>query len=149
MYLSRKGEKRMYSNIVIASDGSGPSMNAARIAGEIAKAFSSSVTVVTVAYIPETYKDDMGTELREGYLEEWKRVLESTAELVTKQGVEPKTTLLRGENPAKAILDEIEGGAYDLLIVGRTGAGNPASRMMGGVSKKLIEGSNCAVLLVR
>jgi nucleotide-binding universal stress UspA family protein len=139
----------MYKKIMIASDGSGPSMNAARIAGEIAKAFSATVTVVTVAYIPETYKDDMGSELREGYLEEWKRVLASTAGAAAKQGVEPETVLLRGEDPAKVMLGQIESGGYDLLVVGRTGAGSPGAGVMGGVSRKLIEGSHCAVLLVR
>ena len=139
----------MYKKIMIASDGSGPSMSAARIAGEIGKAFSAAVTVVTVAYIPKTYKDDMGSELREGYLEEWKRVLANTAETVARQGVEPQTALLRGEDPAKAMLGQLESGGYDLLVVGRTGAGSPGSGVMGGVSRKLIEGSHCAVLLVR
>lgn len=149
MWLSRKGENRMYSKIMIASDGSGPSMNAARIAGEIAKAFSCSVNIVTVAYLPKTYAGDMGSELKAGYIEEWRRVLTSTAKVVEKTGVKPVSKLLQGEVPAQAILKEAESGGYDLLVVGRTGAGNPASRMMGGVSRKLIEGSTCAVLLVR
>lgn len=138
----------MYSRIMIASDGSGPSMNAARIAGEIAKAFSCSVTVVTVAYVPRIYATDMGAELREGYKEEWKRVLASTADVVGRLGVKPETRLLEGDDPAQAILGALE-GSHDLLVVGRTGAGSPGSKMMGGVSRKLIEGSTCAVLLVR
>ena len=50
---------------------------------------------------------------------------------------------------AEALLDETERGGYDLLVVGRTGAGSPGSKMMGGVSRKLAEGAACSVLTVR
>jgi nucleotide-binding universal stress UspA family protein len=144
-----KGECRMYNKILVASDGSGPSMKAALIAGELAKAFAAQLTVVTVAYLPKIYATDLGSEMREGYVDEWKRVLDNTVKTVKEQGVEPGLRLLREEEPAGAVLEEVKRGGYDLLVVGRTGAGAPGSAMMGGVSRKIAEAAACAVLLVR
>ena len=42
----------MISKILAASDGSAGSMEAARAAAVIAKAFNAELTLVTVAYIP-------------------------------------------------------------------------------------------------
>lgn len=139
----------MFKRILVASDGSSTSLEAARIAGQIAKTFSAALTVATVAYFPRVYASDVGPDMREGYLEEWKRVLADTVAAAEAAGAEPEAKLLREEEPAKALLKEAERGGYDLLIVGRTGAGSPGSKMMGGVSRKLAEGAGCSVLMVR
>ena len=139
----------MFKKIMVASDGSSTSLEAARIAGEMAKSYSAALTVATVAYFPRVYASDVGSDMREGYLDDWKRVLEDTVSAVKAVGAEPEAKLLREEEPAKALLDEAERGGYDLLVVGRTGAGSPGSKMMGGVSRKLAEGAACSVLMVR
>lgn len=139
----------MFSNILIASDGSSPATEAARAAGEIAKAFSAGLTVATVAYLPRAYESDVGAEMREGYMDEWRKVLDNTVAVLNAMGVKPHSRLLREEEPAKALLEEVERGKYDLFVVGRTGAGSPGSKMMGGVSRKLAEAASCSVLIVR
>jgi nucleotide-binding universal stress UspA family protein len=138
----------MYENIIVASDGSSLSMRAAVAAAAIARALSAKLTVVTVAYFPKVYEGDVGSEMREGYTEEWKRVLKETLGQAGADGVQPEGRLLEGE-PAAALLDEVERGKYDLLVVGRTGAGSPRSRMMGGTSRKIVENATCSVLVVR
>ncbi|MFH1313796.1 MAG: universal stress protein [Candidatus Eisenbacteria bacterium] len=139
----------MFKRILVASDGSGTSLKAARIAGEVAKTYSAALTVATVAYFPRVYASDVSSDMMEGYLQEWKRVLKSTVDAVKAIGADPEGRLLREEEPARALLDEAERGGYDLLVVGRTGAGSPGSKMMGGVSRKLAEGAACSVLIVR
>jgi nucleotide-binding universal stress UspA family protein len=144
-----KGVRQMYTKILVASDGSGASIKAAEVGAEMAKAFSASLTVVTVAYVPGTYEDDLSADMREGYTDEWKHVLAATAKAAARIGVEPETKLLREGEPAVAILEEAEKGGYDMLIIGKTGAGSPASKVMGGVSRKIAEKAGCAVLVVR
>jgi nucleotide-binding universal stress UspA family protein len=139
----------MYKRILVASDGSSTSLEAARIAGEVAKTFSAALTVATVAYFPRAYAADVSPDMKEGYLEEWKRVLADTVEAAKASGAEPEAKLLRDQEPAKALLEEAGKGGYDLIVVGRTGAGSPGSGMMGGVSRKLAEGAGCSVLMVR
>jgi nucleotide-binding universal stress UspA family protein len=139
----------MFKKILVASDGSSTSIDAARIAGEVAKTFSAALTVATVAYFPRVYASDVGPDMREGYLAEWKRVLADTVAAAKAVGVDCEAKLLRDDEPAGALLEEVGRGGYDLLIVGRTGAGSPGSKMMGGVSRKLAEGAACSVLMVR
>jgi nucleotide-binding universal stress UspA family protein len=139
----------MYTRILVASDGSSASVKGAEMGGEIAKAFSAALTIVTVAYVPRVYEGDLSTDMMEGYTEEWKRVLAMTADAAGRTGAEPETKLLQDGDPATALLEEAERGGYDLMIVGRTGAGSPASKVMGGVSRKVAEGASCSVLVVR
>lgn len=139
----------MFNRILVASDGSGPSMRAAAAAALIAKTAPAKVTVLTVASIPEQYKDDLSDRLEEGYIEEWKKALEATAGEITAQGVEAETRLVREARPAPAILEEIESGGYDLLVLGRTGSGNPASKTMGSISDRLTSEVACSILIVR
>jgi nucleotide-binding universal stress UspA family protein len=143
----------MFTKILVASDGSGPAMNAAKAAAKIAKAMSASVTVVTVSYVPKAYAGDISPAMRQGYVDEWNHVLDLTVNAVKRLDVEPEARLLRGDEPAPAILRELESGGYDLLVVGRTGAGgrkmkNAGLAMMGGVSMKIVGNAECAVLLV-
>ena len=139
----------MFSKILVASDGSGPSIRAAGAAALIAKAASAEVTVLTVASIPEQYKDDLSDDLEEGYIDEWKRAMEATAKEIKAQGVEAETRLVREAGIAPSILKELESGGYDLLALGRTGSGNPASKTMGSISDKLRSEATCSVLIVR
>ena len=143
----------MFTKILVASDGSGPAVKAAKAAAEIAKAMSASITVVTVSFVPKAYAGDISSAMREGYVDEWQHILDITVHAVERLDVEPKAKLLRGEEPAPAILAELEAGGYDLLVVGRSGAGGSKMKrtgltMIGGVSMKLIGNAECAVLLV-
>ncbi len=144
-----KGVSKMYSKILVASDGSGPSIRAARTAALIAKATSAEVTVLTVASIPEQYKGDLSDDLEEGYIDEWRKALEATVKEVKAQGVEAGARLVREGRAAPAILKELESGGYDLLAVGRTGSGSPASKTMGSISDSLASEATCSILIAR
>jgi nucleotide-binding universal stress UspA family protein len=143
----RKGVTEMYNRILVASDGSGPSMHAARAAALIAKAVSAKLTVLTVASLPEQYKDDLSEDLEEGFIDEWRKVLEMTVAEVKRHGIEPESRLVRDKKPVPAIIAELESGGYDLLAIGRTGTGKTASKTMGSISDKLISEVICSLLV--
>jgi nucleotide-binding universal stress UspA family protein len=138
----------MFKKILVASDGSGPSVRAAEAAAVISKAVSAGVTVLTVASIPEQYKDDLSAELEEGLVEEWKEALDATVSTLRSRGVEPATKFVREGGVVEAILSELDTGAYDLLIIGRTGAGNPASKTMGSASDRLTSEATCSLMIM-
>jgi nucleotide-binding universal stress UspA family protein len=144
-----KGANEMFTKILVASDGSGPSMRAARAVALIAEASSAEVTVLTVASIPERYKADLSDDLEAGYIDEWKKALEATAKEIRARGIEARTRLARQGGAASAILEEVKRGGYDLLALGRTGAGNPASKTMGSISDRLTSEAGCSILIVR
>jgi nucleotide-binding universal stress UspA family protein len=103
--------------------------------------------------VPKVYAGDISPAMRQGYVDEWQHVLDMTVNAVARLDVKPEAKLLRGDEPAPSILKELEDGGYDLLVLGRTGAGGHKMKktglaMMGGVSMKIIGNAECAVLLV-
>jgi len=138
----------MIKKILVASDGSSAAMEAARAAARIAVAFDAELTVVTVAYIPRMYKSDISDEMESAYIEDWQHVLADTVRAIS-DIVKPQTRLLRKGSPAEAILEEAEGGGYDLIVMGSTGTGNPGKRAMGSVAARVGAGAHCSVLVIR
>lgn len=138
----------MFSKILVASDGSGPSLEAARIAADLSKKYGASLTVATVAFVPKVYQIDLGSRFSDAIKLDWKRVLDSTVKVIASAGVKPNALLIEGDDPSSALLNEIDKGSYDLVVMGRTGAGNPGSRILGGVSRKVMEAARCSILLV-
>ena len=139
----------MFHKILVASDGSGPSLRAAKLAAILAKALSAEVTVLTVASLPEQYRDDLSAEMEDGYIDEWKQALDATAKEVKQGGIEPATRFVRDGNIVDAIVAELNSGGHDLLIIGRTGTGNPASKTMGSASDRLTSMVACSIMVIR
>jgi nucleotide-binding universal stress UspA family protein len=139
----------MFHRILVASDGSGPSMRGARLAALVAKALSAEVTVLTVASLPEQYKDDLCDEMEDGYIDEWKQALDATTREVRRGGIEPTTRFVREGNVVDAVLAELKSGGHDLLIIGRTGSGNAASKTMGSASDRLTSLVACSIMVIR
>jgi nucleotide-binding universal stress UspA family protein len=138
----------MIKKILVASDGSSASMEAARAAGVFANALDAEVTLVTVAHIPTMYKVDLSDEMQRAYIEDWEQVLKDTARAIGDM-VTPRTKLIRKGSPADAILEEAESGGYDLIVLGSTGAGNPGERAMGSVAARVGARAHCSVLIIR
>lgn len=138
----------MFKKILVASDGSSPSIEAARVAADLSKKYGSSLTLATVAYTPKAYELDLGQNMIEALRLDWKRVLDLTVKAVASAGVKADAILIEGDEPSHALLEEIRKGSYDLIVMGRTGAGNPGGRVMGGISRKVSEAAVCSILLV-
>ncbi len=138
----------MFKKILIASDGSSPSIEAAKVAADLSKRYGASLTVVTVAFVPKVYGFDLGDNLSQVLKLDWKRVLDSTVKEIGFSGVKANAILIEGDEPSQALLSEIKKGGYDLVVMGRTGAGNPGSKILGGISRKISEAAPCSILLV-
>jgi nucleotide-binding universal stress UspA family protein len=146
--MTREETVLMIKKILIASDGSAAAMEAAGAAAVIANAFGAELTVVTVAHIPRMYKVDLGDDMERAYVEDWEQALKDTVRSIS--GVlTPRTKLLRNGTPAEAILEEAERGAYDLIVVGSTGAGNPGKKALGSVAAGVSAAAHCSVLVIR
>jgi nucleotide-binding universal stress UspA family protein len=52
-------------------------------------------------------------------------------------------------SPATEILGEAESGAYDLIVLGATGATDAKHEMLGSVSAKLAWQASCSVAVVK
>jgi nucleotide-binding universal stress UspA family protein len=91
----------------------------------------------------------LSADMEDGYIDEWKQALDATAKEVKRGGIQPATRFIRDGNVVDAILAELKSGGYDLLVIGRTGAGNPASKTMGSASDRLTSMVTCSLMVIR
>ena len=62
--------------------------------------------------------------------------------------VRPEDSLIRIGGPVESILDEVESGEYDLLVIGRRGHGKLRGPRTGGVALGVVSRSSTPVLVV-
>ncbi|MBC7131006.1 universal stress protein, partial [Candidatus Bathyarchaeota archaeon] len=70
-------------------------------------------------------------------------------ELLEKEKVEHETLAILGSNPARALKDIAKKEGFDLIVVGSRGLGSAASLLLGSVSRQVVVGAECDVLVVK
>jgi nucleotide-binding universal stress UspA family protein len=160
-----------FDKILVAIDGSASSVSAEELAAFVAEKFKSRVTVIHAVLT-----DNMGLSLTEPggveylpiwwggrvYLPQARQAVEEITESLRQRGnvlVADAAALFKEEgievdqrvenaDPAEAILDEAEGGGYNLIVLGSGGetGGKPH---LGSVAKKVSLHGKTSVLIVR
>ena len=138
----------MFTNILVATDGSDASIRAAEVGRELAMRMEADVTVVHAAYIPPAYQDDLGPELQDAIREGGKRILDMTAGVFAESDIKIETRLLFNEKAEDGILRLVEDDGYDLVVVGSRGLDATARKALGSTSARILEGINISVLVV-
>jgi nucleotide-binding universal stress UspA family protein len=143
----------MYKNILVAVDGSPHADRALADAIDLARATDGALTLVTVAPDPAAlavspgfaYAVDYG-EILEDLQREYGELLEKEKAKIPAE-VKSQARLLSGR-PAPALLDELQNGDYDLIVMGSRGRGGLRSLMLGSVSQAVLHASPVPVLVV-
>ena len=91
-------------NILICSDGTPASDNAARLGGLLAGGTKAQVTLLGIAENPSDEQP-------------LRQALEQETEILRRAGVEPQTAIQTGE-PTAQILGETSAKKYDLIVIG-------------------------------
>jgi nucleotide-binding universal stress UspA family protein len=143
--------------LMLATDGSEHSLDAARKAAAIAKTNSSDVVIVNVLqpFVHLTTPPgrlDLGAKYdieKESEIKSWgMKIMDATKKVFDDASVRASTTFLMG-NPAKAIIDEAVNEKVDLIVVGATGHGGVTEWLLGSVAEKIARNAPCPVLIVR
>jgi nucleotide-binding universal stress UspA family protein len=137
--------------ILVAVDGSDPSLKAARMAADVAVRFGSKLTLVHVVPKLVLPPDVYGLTIAEVEKEHRiyaDRLLEKAIEGLQEPGLEITTTVLYG-SPAEAIAEEGAAADVDMIVVGSRGHGAVARMFLGSTSDRLIHISPKPVLVVR
>jgi nucleotide-binding universal stress UspA family protein len=116
--------------ILHASDGSSDSLEAARVAGDIAAGHGSKIITVNI-----------GDDLDRG-----QKLVERTAELIKLAGADPVTEAKKG-SPHRAIVELANSARASLVVVGSRGL--TGIRALGSVSERVAHRAPCSVLVVR
>ncbi|MBD3206729.1 universal stress protein [Candidatus Bathyarchaeota archaeon] len=145
----------MISKILVAVDGSEPSLNALDYAAEFADSEKAELTILSVVpnlppmavegFTPE-YIPQYQEELEESYIdllnEHEKRLNERFPDLEI-------VTIVRMGSPGKIIVESAQAREVDLIIVGNRGQSGIITWMLGSVSRYVVDSCTVPVLVVK
>src|SRR6266536_1845023 len=145
----RETQRAMFSNILVAIDGSEHSKRALAEAADLAKLSDASLTVMTAVpdasvwtlgggyggLVAPISLEDLNAQVRKEYEE-----MLTSAVASVPRGVPIEKVLAQGA-AAPAILEQVEKGGHDLVVMGSRGRGEVRSLMLGSVSRHVIRPS--------
>ena len=143
-----------FSKIVVATDFSTCSKTALRTAMEIGSKLEASITlchvVASLTYSPldkSLFGSDRPKYTLSEYLQEAAR-RELATFVADVPGAEDIESVVRAGDPVQSILDVVQDGGYDLLVMGARGRSKLGHFLMGSVAERVVRAAKCAVLTV-
>jgi nucleotide-binding universal stress UspA family protein len=138
-----------FSRILVAVDGSGHGIDAARAAARLARALHARLTILTVYHGPSDALGEPNYSVALGRaLEEATHTVEAARRAALDAGApEPETESLSGP-PAETIVSVARDGGYDLVVVGTHGRGRLGAALLGSVSSTVAAKAGRPVLVV-
>jgi nucleotide-binding universal stress UspA family protein len=143
----------VFRRILVAVDGSAHADRALREAIDLARANEGNLTVMTS--VPDLSGlvlsgaamtgSDIEPIMQENELQ-YESVLQRAVDEVP-EGI-PRNRVLAHGVPAQTILEQIQSGGHDLVVMGSRGRGEVKSLVTGSVSHAVINASPVAVLVV-
>lgn len=135
----------VYSNVVVAVDGSDEATHAARHGVGLARRFGATVHAV---HVLDRQTRRVVTGVADDRLRRRAETVLADAEaLASAHGVTAETVLEEGA-PARTVVDVAAGVDADLVVVGRSGRRGVADRLLGSVAEGVVAGSDVPVLVV-
>lgn len=140
----------MFRSILVAVDGTRAAAKALEEAIDLARGEGARLTLISVAVPPRRLFAPpyaLPVPSNDQLEEEAVQILESAEELVPDDV--PVTTVVRRGSAAKAILERIDDGEHDLVVMGSRGLGPAGSLLLGSVSRAVLAHSRVPALVVR
>ena len=136
-----------FKTILVPLDGSKYSKKALQRASEMAHAFDSKIILLYVAE-----KSSVNLLDRKEYMKMLrkfgKKTLDDAFKTLSKKGITAKPLLKEG-NVVSEIEKIVKSEKCSLIIVGNKGLGAVTRFLLGSVSNKLAQHSNCSLLIVK
>lgn len=144
----------MFHNVLVAVDGSTHSARALREAIDLVERYNARLTIMTS--VPDAsgwlltggaYGGSINWEaLREETEREYASLLEDAVAQVPESI--PVTKLLTHGSAPDRILEQLESGGHDLVVLGSRGRGDVRSLILGSVSHQVLNTTRVAVLVL-
>jgi nucleotide-binding universal stress UspA family protein len=140
----------MFSNILLAVDGSDHALHAARVAAGLANAMNAKTLRVVVAYasIPGYLGEPNLQDAINARLVESREILQKATEALGIVSAEVVADPIEGD-PAESIIDVARTRESDLIVMGSRGLGRLSGLLLGSTSQKVVAHAPCPVLIVR
>ncbi|MNH91894.1 Stress response protein NhaX [compost metagenome] len=142
----------MFDKIIVAIDKAEITNKLLDATVEIARNRQTQVTLVNVSqeyvtngmtYVPENFLEEILNEMEKAGLE----LLQQAKSKLESVGINPENVHLKGD-PAHEILKYAKDTEQQLIIIGSRGLRGIKEMMLGSVSHKVSQLSNCPVLIV-
>ena len=149
----------MFRNILVPTDGSAPSMRAAKLAIGLAKSSRGRITALHVSapFVPPTFADGVAgypelyspTAYRRLMQKESARILARVARAAAAAKVRCDSTTVEAEREWKAILSTARSKRCDAIVMGTHGRHGLDALLVGSVTNKVLARSTRPVLVCR
>ena len=144
-------------NLLVAVDDSKYSLQAEELTADLAKKFSSKVTVLhvvphAITHQPSGYglvPKKIMEELEGSFLQRGKSVVQQAKALFAEEGVKAETILEEFADPADTILNVAKEKKSDTLILGNKGSSEIEDFALGGVVDKVFRHSDLPVFIIK
>jgi nucleotide-binding universal stress UspA family protein len=141
-------EIAMFKKILVAFDGSAPSVKAFDLALNLADKYGAAMCVLSVARPPE-FGEEVETE---AVVNNSRRHLQHALKPLREKASHLAQTIefdvLVG-HPAERIVIQAEQWGADLIVIGHRGHGLVGLWLLGSVAKQVMHHATCAVLVAR
>jgi len=138
----------MFSNILIAVDGSETATKAFYRSVYLAQKCNSKLDLVHVVQC-EVGGDSANTfEMIEELKDKAMKMLEEYRAEAAKNNVPIQIAIMQGD-PAKVIIELAKAKSYNLIIMGTRGRSSFKELLIGSVSQKVMHHASCPVMVVR
>jgi len=140
------------TTLVVGVDGSDPSIDATRVAADLARARGAKLLIVTVVRPPEGWWGIVGSPptaeaLGDSLSDAQRDVLDRVLRAIDLEGLDYETQEEIGE-PSSRLIDVCRREDADILVVGRRGAGLLRRMVVGSVANHVVHEAPCPVLVV-
>lgn len=139
----------MFFKILVPLDGSPYSEAALQSASFMARAFGSSLKLVTVEEIPYPLHPAEAAVHKAESWQDAQKYLDARAHELRQQGCDVTTKVLRAGQPAQRILEEMAEERVDLLVIGSHGRTGLTRLLLGSVAERLAREAPCPVMISR
>lgn len=150
----------LFSKILVAFDGSEPSMRALDLAAKTAAIFKGELVILTV--VPKTpfpiLAEEGSTSFRAREYEEYQRKMfesyknsmeRAKSEIIQKYpDLKYESVLIEGR-PSSIIVEEAENREVNLIIIGSRGLGGITGWILGSTSRKVVDQCTKPILVIK
>ncbi len=145
---------KLYSHILLPTDGSDLANKAVLHGIEIAKAMGAHVTALAVRpllqdFIAEGVAIHVTDEDRQKFAENTDKHLDLARNAATDHGVELRARQVEGSDPWKAIVDTAQELGVDLIVMASHGRRGISALLLGSETQKVLTHSKIPVLVYR
>ncbi len=139
----------MYRKMLVANDGSAGGAKALAGALELARRLDVSLTMICVEELPR-FPTSIGEidEAQAAAASVFEKVVAYAEKAARAQGVTFEAHIVAG-HPVPSIVEFVQRGGYDLLVVGYMGLSALYTRLIGSTTHRLVELVPCKVMIIK